>query len=176
MPSWFQLQQQLNALPLEQRGAFVQGIAQTALHQVAAITQRNVIVYATAFLQKPHVPGPFMAVSPEDINGFMACLQGMDCKSGLTLVLHTPGGSAEAAEAIVDYMWSKFDKIEVLIPTYAMSAGTMISLACDRIIMGRQSQLGPTDPQLIMNGNSFSAHSIADQFEEAKKEIADDPD
>ncbi len=175
MPSWFQLQQQLNAIPLDQRGPFVQGIAQAALNQVAAITQRNAIVYATAFLQKPQVPGTFMSLNPEDINGFMACLQGMDCKPGLTLLLHTPGGQAEAAEAIVDYLWSKFDKIEALIPTYAMSAGTMIALACDRIIMGRQSQLGPTDPQIIINGNSFSAHSIADQFEEAKKEIIGDP-
>jgi len=57
---------------------------------------------------------------------------------------------AEAAQTIVDYLRSKFSTIEVLVPTYAMSAGTMIALGCDRVFMGRQSQLGPTDPQLIV--------------------------
>ena len=38
--------------------------------------------------------------------------------------------------------------------------------------MGRQSQLGPTDPQLIFDSRPFSAHSIVQQFEEAKRDIA----
>lgn len=41
--------------------------------------------------------------------------------------------------------------------------------------MGRQSQLGPTDPQLIVGDRSFSAHSIIDQFGEAKKDIVSNP-
>ena len=92
----------------------------------------------------------------EDIHGFMAGIHGHEADKGLLLILHTPGGLAEAAETIVDYLRSKFDKIDILIPTYAMSAGTMIALACDQIIMGRQSQLGPTDPQLIIGDRPFS--------------------
>ena len=75
----------------------------------------------------------------------------------------------------MEYLRSKFDAIDVLIPTYAMSAGTMIALGCDRIVMGRQSQLGPTDPQLIVGNRAFSAHSIVDQFEEAKQNISNNP-
>ena len=75
----------------------------------------------------------------------------------------------------MDYLRSKFQSIDVLVPTYAMSAGTMIALGCDQIIMGRQSQLGPTDPQLIVGNRSFSAHSIVEQFEEAKQNIAENP-
>ena len=41
--------------------------------------------------------------------------------------------------------------------------------------MGRQSQLGPTDPQLIVGNRPFSAHSIVEQFEEAKAEISTNP-
>lgn len=82
---------------------------------------------------------------------------------------------AEAAQTIVDYLRSKFSAIDVLIPIYAMSAGTMISLGCDRILMGRQSQLGPTDPQLIVGNRSFSAHSIVEQFKEAKEQISNNP-
>jgi len=41
--------------------------------------------------------------------------------------------------------------------------------------MGKQSQSGPTDPQLIVGNRPFSAHSIIERFEEAKGEIADNP-
>ena len=47
----------------------------------------------------------------------------------------------------------------------------MISLAANRIVMGRQSQLGPIDPQFVMGQRTQSARAIVDQFEEAKKEI-----
>ena len=112
----------------------------------------------------------------EDINGLMSGIHGHDFDKGLLLILHTPGGLAEAAQTIVDYLRSKFDDIDILIPTYAMSAGTMIALGCDRIIMGRQSQLGPTDPQLIFDKRSYSAHSIVEQFKDAKEEIARNTD
>lgn len=69
------------------------------------------------------------------------------------------------------YLRSKFDSIESIIPAFAMSAGTMISLATDRIIMGRQSQLGPIDPQMPVMGRYVSARAIVDQFERAKGEI-----
>ena len=105
----------------------------------------------------------------------MAGVHGHDSQKGLLLILHTPGGLAEAAQTIVSYIRSKYDAIDVLIPTYAMSAGTMISLACDRIIMGRQSQLGPTDPQLIVGDRPYSAHSIVRQFEEAQQNIVGNP-
>ncbi len=99
----------------------------------------------------------------------------MRFRQGPPLILHTPGSRVEAAQTIVDYLRSKFDEIDVLIPTYAMSAGTMIALGCDRAIMGRQSRLGPTDPQLAIGNLSFSAHSVIDRFEEAKRNISENP-
>lgn len=101
----------------------------------------------------------------------MSVIYGMDWTKGLTLVLHTPGGVTNAAETIVAYLGSKFSDIEVVVPTYAMSAGTMISLAANRLIMGRQSQLGPIDPQMPMGGRFVSARAIVDQFERAKTDV-----
>lgn len=175
MPSWSDLQDQVNDLPPEQRGDFIAGQARECTSRIAQRTGRNVLYYASSFLQKPQVPGLFTAINMEDINGFMAGVHGHDFSKGLLLILHTPGGMAEAAQTIVDYLRSKFTDIHVLVPTYAMSAGTMIALGCDRVIMGRQSQLGPTDPQLIVGNRSFSAHSIVEQFEEAKRDITGDP-
>ena len=175
MPTWSDLQDQVNALPPDRRGDFIAEKARESTSLIGQRTGRNVLYYASSFLQKPQVPSLFTAINMEDINGFMAGVHGHDFNKGLLLILHTPGGMGEAAQTIVDYLRSKFADIHVLVPTYAMSAGTMIALGCDRIIMGRQSQLGPTDPQLIVGNRSFSAHSIVEQFEEAKRDISSNP-
>ena len=176
MPSWTELNNELAALPPDKRGPHLARQMHELVGVLRAHTDRNVLFYASAYLQKPLVPGIFLSINGEDINGFMAGVHGLDFKRELLLLLHTPGGLAEAAETIVDYVWSKFPAIDALIPTYAMSAGTMIALGCDRIVMGRQSQLGPTDPQLIFDNRPYSAHSIVAQFEEAKADIANNKD
>lgn len=52
----------------------------------------------------------------------------------------------------------------------------MIALACERIVMGRQSQLGPIDPQMGVGGRNISARAIVEQFERARVEIVGDAD
>ncbi|MYI55591.1 MAG: serine protease [Acidimicrobiia bacterium] len=143
-------------------------------NQAGTEGDRMVILYGSSFLQRPQTPWGADQIMLEDINGFMACVHGMRFDQGLTLLLHTPGGSPNAAETIVNYLRSKFSYVEVIIPAYAMSAGTMISLSANRIILGRQSQMGPIDPQMITQFGVVSAQAVVDQFEQAKKEILSD--
>lgn len=175
MPSWNDLVSELESLPDDgARGVWVAQQLQGNLQGVgAARGGRNVILYGSAFLQKTAPPG-LLQITHEEINGFMSVVYGMDCTKGLTLLLHTPGGVINAAETIVAYLWSKFTDIEVIVPTYAMSAGTMISLAANRIVMGRQSQLGPIDPQIPVGGSYISARSITDQFDRARADVLSD--
>jgi len=130
--------------------------------------------YASSWLQKYFAPPATTQITHEDINGFMALVHGMNTGAGLTLLLHTPGGVTNAAETIVAYLRSKFASIEVVVPTFAMSAGTMIALGSDRVIMGRQSQLGPIDPQLPLGNRFVSAEAIVSQFNRAHGEVAGD--
>ena len=175
MPSWNELIDEMAGVPLEQSGNWIKGKSCEYLQKLSVKRDgRNVIFYGSGFLQKPQVAGIFLQISPEDINGFMSVMKGMDWSKGLTLVLHTPGGITNAAETIVEYLHQKFGFIEVVIPTYAMSAGTMISLSAHRILMGRQSQLGPIDPQMPHGGRTVSARAIVDQFDQAKEEIIAD--
>lgn len=137
----------------------------------------NVIFYASAFLQKPQVKKQqLLVIDAEDINGLMSVVYGMDCARPLTLLLHTPGGSPNAAETLHSYVRSKFTAVEVVVPVYAFSAGTMLALGADKIVMGRQSQLGPIDPQMFIPGTGryLSAQAIVDQFDQAKEEIGQD--
>lgn len=174
MPAWNALLDQLRALPDDDARAT--WLSESIHSELQSISQqrdgRNVLFYASAFLQKPQLPSSAIAISNEDINALMSVFYEMDWERGLTLLLHTPGGAINAAETIVAYIRSKFPTdFEVIVPTFAMSAGTMISLAADRIWMGRQSQLGPIDPQLLQGTRSHSAMAIVEQFEEARRDI-----
>ena len=175
MATWSELLDEFNGRPPEERGDWIAATTREAVAEIAAISNRNVIAYTSAFLQKPQVPGLLTAINPEDINGFMAGVHGLDPRKSLLLLLHTPGGLPDAAQTIVSYLRSKYTDIHAVIPTYAMSAGTMVALGCDRIIMGRQSQLGPTDPQLVVGQRPYSAHSIVSQFDQATLQILDNP-
>ena len=174
MPSWNDLLTEFTGQDDDAtRGTWLRSRLEATLQQLSALrSNRNVLLYATAFLQQPQLPGLFTGITAEDINGMMSVIYGMDCSKGLTLVLHTPGGSINAAETLVAYLRSKFQTdFEVIVPTLAMSAGTMISLASRRIVMGRQSQLGPIDPQMVVANRQMSATAIVEQFEEAKRDI-----
>lgn len=175
MPAWNELLTEAESKSPEEASSWIREQLVAALRSISNLrANRNVLLYASAFLQKPAAPGSMLQITHEEINGFMSVMYGMDWNKGLTLVLHTPGGITNAAETLVAYLWSKFRQIEVIVPTYAMSAGTMISLAADRIVMGRQSQLGPIDPQMPIAGLFVSARAIVEQFERAKAEITGD--
>jgi hypothetical protein len=93
----------------------------------------------------------------------------------LDLVIHSPGGTPEAAEQVGNYLRTQFDYIRCFVPLQAKSAATMIALGCDEIVMGLHSELGPIDPQILVpvpEGQRFApAHAILRDFERAKQEI-----
>lgn len=98
----------------------------------------------------------------------------------MDLIIHSPGGSLEAADQIVQYLRSKYKHIRAIVPQNAMSAATMIACACDEIILGRQSAIGPIDPQISFPGangviSTMPAHAILEDFERAKAEVASNP-
>lgn len=176
MPSWNDLVDHFDSLPEQDRHTWLVHELQQKLVEISHLRgNKNVVFYSSAFLQKQQAPASSVQITNEDLNGFMSVIYGMNYADGLCLLLHTPGGVTNAAETIVSYLRSKFPDIEVVVPTFAMSAGTMISLASNRIVMGRQSQLGPIDPQFLMNGGAISARAIVDQFTRARDEILANP-
>jgi len=174
MPTWSELLEELKGQPADSSATLNRKLHEYT-GRVGDLTGRNVLHYASGFLQKPSLSGLLTSINPKDINGFMAGVHGLDPKKGLLLMLHTPGGVVEASQTIVGHLRSKFDVIDALIPIYGMSAGTMIALGCDSISMGCHSQLGPIDPQLNVGNKQYSAHSVVSQFEGAKKDILADP-
>jgi hypothetical protein len=146
---------------------------------LSAYTKRDTVVYASAFTSKgPLVPPTALALTLDDLQGFMASLHGLK-GDALDLFLHSPGGSMEAADQLVQYLRAKYKRIRAIVPQNAMSASTMIACACDSIVMGKHSAIGPIDPQVTFPTSSGAftapAQAILDEFEQAKREIATNP-
>jgi ClpP class serine protease len=66
----------------------------------------------------------------------------------IEIILHTPGGMVIAARQIASALADHPAHVTAIVPHYAMSGGTMISLACDEIVIEDHAALGPVDPQL----------------------------
>lgn len=176
MPARSQIQQEIEVA----RNTSQDTIRRRYISELADYTGRDTIIYMSGFtsMKSSMLPPTFQSITLQDIQGFMAALNGLKGDK-LDLIIHSPGGSLESADQIVQYLRLKYKYIRAIIPQNAMSAATMISCACDEIIMGKQSAIGPIDPQITLPGphGQFTApaQSILDDFEKAKSSIIDDP-
>lgn len=181
MPTWgdILIELQQTAVQLQQQqpprnpGEALDVVRRKYLQQLATHTNRNVIIYATKWTQ-PGASAAGISINAEDVQGFMEVIHGLTGNT-LDLILHSPGGSPEATEALVAYIRSKFDDVRVLIPHAAMSAACMLSCSANRIVMGKHSFLGPVDPQFIIRTElgdiqAVPAHAILEQFEMAQEQ------
>lgn len=66
----------------------------------------------------------------------------------IDVLLYTTGGQTLAAWGLANMMREYCDELGVLIPHRALSAGTLLTLAADEIIMSRAGQLSPIDPSV----------------------------
>jgi ATP-dependent protease ClpP protease subunit len=164
MPTFTEILNEANAT-----GSGADVVRRKYIRQLHELTGRNVIVYYSGWLQKPmpEIIG-FLQVNDNDKNGLMAAIHQLDRRLGLDLVLHTPGGEAAATESVVAYLRQMFGTdIRAIVPQLAMSAGTMIALSCKEILMGKESNLGPIDPQI----GPLPAHGVVEEFKRAASEI-----
>jgi hypothetical protein len=169
MPSWSQVLKEIENDQTQARTC-LDVIRRKYLRKLHSHTGRNVIAYYSGWLQKGQKQGYW--IDDVDKNAFMTTIHSLDRSKGLDLLLHTPGGSVGATESIVDYLHLMFkNDMRVIVPQLAMSAGTMIACASKEIVMGKQSNLGPIDPQY----NGIPAEGVVEEFERAKQEVAKDP-
>ena len=166
MPNWGQVLEEIQNVKVENP---LDTIRRKYLKTMYKYTGRNIIAYYSAFLQKPNEN---VSIDDNDKNALMQAVYGLDKSKGLDLILHTPGGNTAATESIVNYLRSIFgNNIRAFIPQIAMSAGTMIALSCNEIIMGKQSNIGPIDPQF----GGMSCAGVIEEFDTAIEDIKRDP-
>lgn len=151
------------------------------LEILADVTGHDVISYATDFTTINPIKAQFgggMQIGLPDKDMFDEVTKNLS-NPKLDIVLHSPGGSAEATESIVELLRSRFEYIRVIVPSAAKSAATMLAMAANELVIDEKSELGPTDPQMLIQRDNglvvAPAQAILDQFAEAQKEINGDP-
>jgi hypothetical protein len=179
VPTWGEILKQLQQTKAPQGpGPDFDAVRRGYLYQLHQLTGRAVVLYSTAFLESRSIPPADLQIGLADVQGFMEAVSNIEERK-LDLILHSPGGSAEAAESIVSYLRARFDDVRVFVPVAAMSAATMIALSANEVVMGQHSQLGPIDPQFIISMpeglRSAPARAILKQFDRAKAECSKDP-
>lgn len=70
----------------------------------------------------------------------------------LDVILQTPGGDIDAAFTITKILRKKADQVNIIVPLYAKSAGTLICIGADQILLTDLSELGPLDTQIWEQG------------------------
>jgi hypothetical protein len=91
----------------------------------------------------------------------------------LLVVLETDGGLITVAERMARIFRHHYRRVDFLVPTFAMSAGTVLVMAGDDIYMDYASTLGPIDPQIRRQGRFVPALGYLEQYRRLVKKSED---
>lgn len=96
----------------------------------------------------------------------------------LDLLLHSPGGDGETAVRVAKMCHAKRDDFRVLVPDQAKSAGTILALGAESIVMSDTSDLGPVDPQIFMPRRNewVPAKGIEEAVRDLDERVKSNPD
>jgi hypothetical protein len=137
------------------------GTRQTYYESLEKELNAPIIALVTSFVYP-------VIINDSDADMLESILQKTDISKGFYLLLSSPGGDGLAAERIINVCraYSGTGKYAVIVPSKAKSAATMICLGASEILMSKTSELGPIDPQIIIEHKWFSVFNIIKSYEE----------
>jgi hypothetical protein len=93
-------------------------------------------------------------VSPQNTDYLIKKIKSLTShKPNLALVLTTYGGSPDAAFRLVRFLQRNYEKITLLVFGYCKSAGTMVAIGANEIVLSDFGELGPLDIQVTKEGD-----------------------
>ena len=141
---------------------------QTLIRQIQDRTRRSLICY---------VSGSKCMIDANDTAPFVELLHNVPPNSNVDLLLHTKGGFVDAAEKLMSIMRSHVDtaSLRIIVPDFAKSAGTLMVLGANSVVMSDMSELGPIDPQLWLFDRLQSAQNYLDAYHTHAAKLETDP-
>jgi ClpP class serine protease len=105
MPSRNEIQEEITSA----KGGAQDAVRRKYLAELSDHTKRDTIIMSSAFSSQKieNLPNFLVSITNEDIQGLMSALHGLK-NNKLDIILHSPGGSIEAAEQIVKYLRNKY--------------------------------------------------------------------
>ena len=142
---------------------------QALIREIEARTGRRLICY---------VSGSGRSIERDDTIPFADLLHHALPGQGLELLLHTRGGDVDVAEKLIRMVRRKVGEADfhIVVPELAKSAGTLMVLGADRVVMSDMSELGPIDPQIrFPDGSRRAVQNYLDAYKDLEVKLRDDP-
>ena len=160
---------QATKTPLFQANSADRYQRQAIIKQIQVRTRRLLICY---------VSGTESVIDASDTVPFVDLLHNVPPGKDVDLLLHTAGGSIDTAEKLIRMMRSKVGTaaLRIIVPDFAKSAGTLMVLGADSVVMSDMSELGPIDPQTPLFGRWQSVQNYLDAYATHDKTLKNDPD
>ena len=111
--------------------------------QIENARNSKVLLYVTSDRQ-----GMETQIAEDATGHFVEHLDKIGVVDKITLILYTNGGNTLSAWNIVNLIRQFCEDFEVIVPVRARSAGTLMCLGANRIVMTKQATLGPIDPSV----------------------------
>jgi hypothetical protein len=120
-------------------------LRQLLISDIEAVTGRSLVVFFSQLDQE------IGHTDPDDLSEILLGISATEAD----IFIQTPGGNVDATEKIISLLKHRLaGGYRVIVPSWAKSAGTIIALSADKIVLGINSELGPIDPQFrTPNGN-----------------------
>lgn len=130
-----------------------------------------------------YIGGHQAEICRDDTMFLVDLLHNIPTNEPLDFLLQTPGGDIDAAEKLISMVRNKVDKahLRIIVPDYAKSAGTLMALGADTVLMSDSSELGPIDPQMVMadgSGNRVTMPIVSyiEAYKEHSATLRKEPD
>lgn len=144
----------------EERVDFYQ-LRRVVYHEIQEYRRRPLLIYGVQF---PGNSGAPISIDLSDVDGFIDLVSSISDADSVDVLLHSPGGTADATERIVSVLRESFPEVHFLVPHSAYSAATMLALSGNSVTLHPSASLGPIDPQF----DGIPARAIRRGFENAK--------
>jgi hypothetical protein len=140
------------------------------IKEIQAHRKRPLVIYATNI--NTTVPGVPAFIHRDDIVPLSEILGGI-IGSEVDVMIETPGGLAEVTIEIVKLLRPRFSDVAFIVPHIAMSAGTILAMSGNEILMDHRSSLGAIDPQFLgADGRPQPAQALLAGIDAIKQEVA----
>lgn len=147
---------------------------QRLISEIESHTGRTLLCY---------ICGEHAEINRDDTLGMVELLHNVRPGSSIDLMLHSFGGDVDAAEKLISMLRAAVVSgaaLRVIVPDVAKSAGTLMALGADEIVMSDTSELGTIDPQITLKdgkGNDIvhSVLSYLDAFDTTANELRNNP-
>ncbi len=111
--------------------------------QIEDARESKVLTYITSDRQNMETQ-----IGSDCIDLFVNLLDEIGPTNRISFILNTSGGITMAAWRLINLIRMFCEELEILIPSKAMSAGTLMAIGADKIVMTKQAVLGPIDPSI----------------------------